>query len=1220
MIFLSGIILLLTVAAITAFVFLDNAIASYLKNKVSEASEGQYTLHIGDIDILYLEQTVILDSVYLTTNREELEQAREQLTEPLPDLNLDFPLIRLVKLDFPQLLAGEVHFDKIFIEEPLISITYKEEEQRSPTDFFKRLNEMIPQILSEKVILEKGDIYYVKDARIKILDVNDLSFILKDFSTATFSLPSAFYPSEDLLLILEGDMKFRNGPNLFTLGSLASSGSYFMAEDISLSTDSAGYDLSEKKIFDIQAPLIHAKLTQEETPQKTLILERLTLVNPEIFISAKEDRAKTIKDQVKSLPEIISPYLDYVAIGEILLDDADIRYEHREQDFNTQYKGTEVVASFKGIEIDPERADDATDILFPESFLVAVKGEFTMLDDMYSLAAGNIYASSDTGLIINKINFTTREKSSCRNLREEPYVSLNSPSLQIDFTEWKKLANGNGITIPEILLDQPELTMRGLTSGQENGDARNQIVQFVQRFVPYIRIDTLKIPEATANLTVCRDSDNLDFTAEDLEITLTNIRIDSAAASDQDRLFFAEKAIARLDEFSFNSENAHTAAREIYFNSEKGFYTGKISVNAESEKDELKIQVPELVINSEHWGRLINGQSSYFPNISIREPDVYIKTVQDGSSSTDITESAGEVLPDLAIGQIHIVHADLTFIDATSDQPATLEVSDFDLHLYKLKNPAPNEEERVLLANSFELTVRDYASFSKNLYVLKVDELNASTQLGVRAQDIRLTTDTAAYLLATKKRTPTFYHVETPEITISSIDWAALVHGNGTATGVTIVKEPNIRIIDIEEEHPPKESLVLFHDRIKKYVSWLQSDRLILDQGGLFFSRIHNGDTSYYQTNEFKLTMDNILVDSAAAESEDRVLYSENVNLQASRFTRKSSKGLHVLNVDSIFAGTRKEVLEVYDLTYKPQQPLDSILQKEVPVQDFLRLEAPGVKAFNLDWHAFFKKGNDIIASYVTGTDLKMEVIRDRRFPEEPKTNGLPHVWFRELPAQVKIDSVYFPDAYIAYTENAGEGVEPGTFWFSDVDTEIRDFSNIRESGQTISLYTHGKVMGAGDLSFQVHFDIFSDKNAFNYSGEAGSMDLSLLNPALENMAFISIESGHLDSMSFHVDADEEQATGEMLAYFRDLKIELLDKEPGLDDKDIKSFLANSLVVNSENVPGDFNPGEINYSWDKQNNYFNYLWRTFQDGIFNSLGMAKFERFKDKAGKILPFL
>lgn len=1214
---LSAIILILSFAVVLAFFFLDNAIASYLKDQVAKASEGQYELHIGDIKVSYINQTIILDSVYVTTSAKKLQQARKMKEKPLPDVNIDFPLIKLVNLDVSQLLTGDVHFQKFYIEQPLISIIYKEEQEKSPSNFFENLREMLPTIEAEKVLFISGDIYYLKQGSIKLLDINNLSFLFKDFSTATFSLPSAFYPSNDLVLFLEGGMKYRKGPDVFTLDNLASTPQYLLAEGISLITDSSGYELSGKTVFNIQAPFVLATLSEKKTPQKVMNLKKLILANPEIYVSAKEDRGKTIEGKVKSLPEIVSPYLNDLIIGEIQLTDADIKYVHREKDFNTLYEGTEVYASLKDFHVNPGKGIDTTDILYAEWFKLAVNGEFSMIDDMYSLTADKVVASSDTGLLVKDIRFFTKEHSTC-NI-QEPYIKLKAPVLHVAFSQWERLAHGKGITIPAILLKSPNIAISGLKAEEGNGAGGKSIVQFVERFVPYLKINKLTIPETNLDITLCREAENVKLAAKDLKVTLTDIKIDSAAATDPERLLFAEKAVAQLDKFRFTTGKAKVIVRDIYFNSEKGLYTGGLLVNADTEGSEFTLEAPALIVNTSQWGQMLKGQNVYIPNILLKEPDIFLTTSDGERDQADITEAITEAVPDVTIKQIHVVNADLTYKKTASQHPSTLKTRNFDLHLYDLDIPAPDPDERILFAENFELSVDNYASFSKNLYHLQVEELKASTWEGVTGKEISLSTDSSDYLQAIKTGSPTYYQVNIPELNISYIDWAALVNGDGTKTGITTIKSPDVQIIDTEEEHPPKKSLVLFHEKVNEYWPWLSSDKLSIKDGQLLFSRIKTKDTSFYVAKDFDLTLNNILIDSASAEPNERILYAANIQLEASGLERKSTDGLHVLTIDSIFAATDTEVLEAFALKYIPKDSMDEFLKQQIPQQDFLRLSAPYIKACNLNWNAFFDKGNDIIASYITGQNIEAIVIRDRTLPKKQEKNGMPHKWFRSLPARVSIDSAFFPDAYIAYKEKPGEELQEGTLWFSDVDTRIRNLNNTSNESH-IAVQTEGKVMGAGELYLEVVFDIFSNKNAFTYHGEAGSMDLTKLNPALEPIGFLSIESGYLDSIDFHVDANEEHATGELMAYFDNLKIDLLKKEPDLDDKDIKSFFANALVVNSENVPGDFNPGEIAYSWDKKNNYFNYLWKTFRSGIYSSLGVKKFKKIKKKAGKILPFI
>jgi hypothetical protein len=262
-----------------------------------------------------------------------------------------------------------------------------------------------------------------------------------------------------------------------------------------------------------------------------------------------------------------------------------------------------------------------------------------------------------------------------------------------------------------------------------------------------------------------------------------------------------------------------------------------------------------------------------------------------------------------------------------------------------------------------------------------------------------------------------------------------------------------------------------------------------------------------------------------------------------------------------------------------------------------------------------------VVADLIQVDTPRLEVFRDRRVLPENLPQQEPLVAFRKMRTYIQLDSIFVNNGYISYSEFAKKGKAPGLIYFDHIKASLTNLTNdsTRVSLENpASFQGEALLMGVGKANITLTAPVFNDSVSFQYTGALASMDLTALNPMLENMAFVKIESGHLDELNVQTRAMNSEATGTMCAFYRNLKIELLSQDPAAEDplwKDVTTFLANSFLINIKNRRKGYNftPGFIEVIPEKDKNTLNYFWLTIRSGIYGSIGYKQ-------AKKFIPFL
>jgi hypothetical protein len=125
----------------------------------------------------------------------------------------------------------------------------------------------------------------------------------------------------------------------------------------------------------------------------------------------------------------------------------------------------------------------------------------------------------------------------------------------------------------------------------------------------------------------------------------------------------------------------------------------------------------------------------------------------------------------------------------------------------------------------------------------------------------------------------------------------------------------------------------------------------------------------------------------------------------------------------------------------------------------------------------------------------------------------------------------------------------------------------------------------------------------YHAEGSVGGMSFFPLNPTLENLAFIRVESGKLNSMHFNFDYNDRSSNGKLTINYEDLKITGLKKEKSGGDNDLKTFLINTVIKNDKNqdMPPEKRTGAISFERDRKRQIFNFWWKSLFSGITASV-------------------
>lgn len=246
----------------------------------------------------------------------------------------------------------------------------------------------------------------------------------------------------------------------------------------------------------------------------------------------------------------------------------------------------------------------------------------------------------------------------------------------------------------------------------------------------------------------------------------------------------------------------------------------------------------------------------------------------------------------------------------------------------------------------------------------------------------------------------------------------------------------------------------------------------------------------------------------------------------------------------------------------------------------------------------------------------RLHVFRDKRLPFIKKKNTpLPMAMIRTFPFGMAIDSLKIIDANITYEEFPEKGFQTGQLRFEGLNATLDHISNrdYYSNYKQATLITSARIMGKGRIKAEFSLP-YGEQQIYNAKGTISNLALHRLNPILESLAFISVESGTLNQLNFNFDYNDLKSRGSILINYENLKIAGLTKEKESTTNEFKSWILNTVLRKDKDksVSREKRTGTIDFDRDRKRAIFNLWVKSLFSGLKSSVLDSSNKKEKEK--------
>jgi hypothetical protein len=310
---------------------------------------------------------------------------------------------------------------------------------------------------------------------------------------------------------------------------------------------------------------------------------------------------------------------------------------------------------------------------------------------------------------------------------------------------------------------------------------------------------------------------------------------------------------------------------------------------------------------------------------------------------------------------------------------------------------------------------------------------------------------------------------------------------------------------------------------------------------------------------------------------------------------------LHISALDS--------VMMVNSIKSHPSINDEQFFAKSQIRQTRSRLNISHIKIIGFDFISFLER-NTYSARKISMLDVFADILlnKDKINDEKVPNPHMPNEVFSSMKEIIKIDSLEVINGRLNYSERFDINAIPGVITFNNFNISVIGIANHTAQPETTIINANGLFMNSAAMKVFMAIPLTSKEFSLRYSGSVGKMDVSKLNIFLEPVENRQIKSGVIQSAAYNINVNSGQARGNLRVAYNDLAIAISNKKTRIDKglrNHISNFVGHMFIIRTTNLPdekGSMKIGEINYTRDPGDYFFQYLWLSLRSGIGDVVG------------------
>ncbi len=422
-----------------------------------------------------------------------------------------------------------------------------------------------------------------------------------------------------------------------------------------------------------------------------------------------------------------------------------------------------------------------------------------------------------------------------------------------------------------------------------------------------------------------------------------------------------------------------------------------------------------------------------------------------------------------------------------------------------------------------------------------------------------------------------------------NISWIDLIFKNRISTDASILKNGNLSYFFIRNPVSGKGGK-------KRKPLKIKSDLLKINNISFkYFTK--SKSIPEVSIKKCSLNLKNLRVNSSSKISSKKNLYFSDPDLKLEDIFIFVKNRRYFLKIGYIDLTKIPDSAIVEDFTYSSYNPGN--MNNSVQVKSkYIKIASP-----------FFMTLDEGIGFKAQRIELifpELNVFHKRKAKKRKKTHIFPHQFLDKISFPLRTGEIVIKNGIVRYSEHNRNEPREETIFISKIFGNFDGLNNIprKDRPKYRKLNLIGLFMGKSNMKLALTIPGKNTKKNYYLYGRMSGTRLNIINDFISRNARIKFRSGYLEKLLLHLWINRDYAKGDLSVIYKNLKISVLKKKNIRRKRGLVSFLANTLIRNSNNIASPkFRKAKIYYPIPGNISFANYIWRAILSGIKFSVGL-----------------
>ena len=314
--------------------------------------------------------------------------------------------------------------------------------------------------------------------------------------------------------------------------------------------------------------------------------------------------------------------------------------------------------------------------------------------------------------------------------------------------------------------------------------------------------------------------------------------------------------------------------------------------------------------------------------------------------------------------------------------------------------------------------------------------------------------------------------------------------------------------------------------------------------------------------------------------------------------------GLYTISFDDLHYKYYEQEIKLIHFELKPVASTAEFSARFNQVYDIITSSVDTLLISGVDSDPLFQSGI-ISIEQIDIKGLKADLFKDKTKPWDlDKVTILPQKALENMQQPLHIKAVNIHNSSFVYSEKLPDTDQLVKVNLENIQGQISYITSIRDSvnnKKNLEVKLNTDLLNILPASLNISIPYNTPNDSFYVSGYSkGTTDFARLNPIVFPAIGLKFENGSLDGMNFNFIGNNTKSTGKLTMLYKDLEVEVF-RENQSENKTI-SWVANTFIKKSNpSKRGRTVVADIDFERIEYKGFGNYLWKSIQSGVVNSL-------------------